>query len=79
MEVYEIRIFKGLKASASVYRTTQTSDFTAIRVARSVAEEGDAIEVWRGMNCIYAEGTNPLFSIRRPAANPRQAELRRAS
>lgn len=50
---FEIRIRKksGLPL---VYSTVLTSAFAAIRRARSLAEAGDLIEVWQGLQCVFS-------------------------
>ena len=52
MQSYEIRVIrKG--AGAVVYAITQLSDYAAIRRARLLSEEGDIVEVWRGLTCVF--------------------------
>jgi len=58
MEVYEIRICKGLRGPASIYRTLQDSDLAAITVALRAAGESDSLEVWKGMDCIHRRSRN---------------------
>ena len=54
MKEYEIRVIrKG--TGATVYSSPQTSDFAAIRRARLLAEDGDIVEVWRGLNCVFTQ------------------------
>ena len=48
MDAYEIRIVKKQKRSPVIYACSQASDHAAIRRARSLIEEGDLVEVWRG-------------------------------
>ena len=53
MDAYEIRIVKKQKRSPVIYACSQASDHAAIRRARSLIEEGDLVEVWRGLDCVY--------------------------
>jgi hypothetical protein len=54
MQDYEIRILnKG--GIAQVYKTVLASAQPAIRRARSLAKGGDMIEVWQGLQCVFAE------------------------
>ncbi len=53
MDAYEIRIVKKQDRSAVIYACAQASDHAAIRRARSLVEEGDLVEVWRGSDCVY--------------------------
>jgi hypothetical protein len=53
MQDYEIRIFrKGILLQ--VYKSALASTFAAIRRARSLAEVGDLVEVWQGLECIFS-------------------------
>ena len=53
MKEYEIRVIrKG--TGATIYSSPQVSDFAAIRRARLLAEDGDIVEVWRGLQlCLH--------------------------
>jgi hypothetical protein len=54
MQDYEIRVIrKG--TGATVYVIPQVSDFAAIRKAKLLSEEGDLVEVWRGLNCVFTQ------------------------
>jgi len=53
MDIYEIRIVKEGRQPI-IYACTHASDHAAIRPAQSLAEEIDIVEVWRGLECIYA-------------------------
>ena len=53
MDAYEIRILRGEKAAPVILACTQASDHAAIRRARSLARDGDLVEVWRGLDCVY--------------------------
>lgn len=54
MDNYEIRIIqKGHKAPV-VYACPHASDYAAVRKAQSLIQEGDELEVWRDMDCIYS-------------------------
>ena len=59
MDAYEIRIVKKQKPSPVIYACSQASDHAAIRRAKSLIEEGDLVEVWRGLDCVYATGVPP--------------------
>ena len=59
MDAYEIRIVKKQKASPVIYACSQASDHAAIRRAKSLSEDGDQVEVWRGMDCVYATSAPP--------------------
>jgi hypothetical protein len=52
---YDIRLRKKGGAAVLTYCTAKESDAAAIRVARAVMEDGDTVEVWKGMRCIYAD------------------------
>jgi hypothetical protein len=58
MTTYEIRVIK--RGSATVYNCPQTSDYAAIRRARLLAEDGDIVEVWRGLNCVFTQAPEHL-------------------
>lgn len=61
MPNYEIRLRKQ-HGGTCAYRANRVSDFAAIRTARSIAADGDAIEVWKDMDCIYvSEGACKLY------------------
>lgn len=53
MQDYEIRIVKK-NGIPQVYNAALVSAFAAIRRARSLAEVGDIIEVWQGLQCIFS-------------------------
>ncbi|MEO8896668.1 MAG: hypothetical protein ABI450_12385 [Rhizomicrobium sp.] len=59
MDAYEIRIVKKQKNSPVIYACSQASDHAAIRRAKSLIEDGDQVEVWRGLDCVYATGMPP--------------------
>jgi hypothetical protein len=50
---FEIRITKN-GGIAKVYKAVLSSAFAAIRRARSLAEDGDIIEVWQGLQCVFS-------------------------
>jgi hypothetical protein len=58
MTSYEIRLIK--EGRATVYNCPQVSDYAAIRRARLLAEDGDIVEVWRGMNCVFTQALEHL-------------------
>ena len=41
-----------------IYACSQMNDHAAIRRARSLIEEGDVVEVWRGLDCVYTSHVN---------------------
>jgi hypothetical protein len=58
MTTYEIRVIR--KGSAAVYNAPLLNDHAAIRRARLLAEDGDIIEVWRGLNCVFTQAPEHL-------------------
>jgi hypothetical protein len=54
VDAYEIRIVKRLAKAPVIYACSHVSDHAAIRRARSLTEDGDQVEVWRGLDCVYA-------------------------
>jgi hypothetical protein len=62
MHDYEIRLFKAEDNHPCIHLTSQASDYSAVRRAKRLAADSDAgFEVWRGLNCVYAEtGRAPL-------------------
>ena len=67
MERYDIRLRKKGGGAVLAYCTTKESDMAAIRAARDAMEDGDTVEVWKGMRCIYAD-ERALSPARRFAA-----------
>jgi hypothetical protein len=53
LDNYEIRIVKKSKA-VFIYASPQASDYAAVRRAQSLVEEGDEVEVWRDLDCVYS-------------------------
>jgi len=53
VHAFEIRIRKKSGIS-QVYSAVLASAFAAIRRARSLAEAGDMIEVWQGLQCVFS-------------------------
>ncbi len=53
MGVYEIRTVKDGR-HPFICACTHASDHAAIRRAQSLTDENDKVEVWRGLDCIYA-------------------------
>ena len=53
MQDFQIRIVNK-SGIARVYHAALASSFAAIRRALALAEIGDVIEVWQGLNCVYA-------------------------
>ena len=60
MDAYEIRIVKKQQPSPVIYACSQASDHAAIRRAKSLIEDGDQVEVWRGLDCVYATSAPPF-------------------
>jgi hypothetical protein len=58
---YEIRILSGGQPT-TVLQAYQISDFAAIRRGHAMAKEDDVVEVWRDINCVYAERHRPAPS-----------------
>jgi hypothetical protein len=54
METYEIRLVTRDYQTSGVVHIMQASDFAAIRRARATPLGDGGIEVWRGLDCIYA-------------------------
>lgn len=57
MHNYEIRIIARNFEAARIVVITQANDFAAIRKACSLTriDEDQGIEIWRGLDCIYAD------------------------
>ena len=53
MERYDIRLRKKGGRAILAYCTAKGSDAAAIRAAREITDDGDTVEVWKGMHCIY--------------------------
>jgi hypothetical protein len=53
LDAYEIRIVKRQKNAPVIYACSQMNDHAAIRRARSLVEDGDLVEVWRGPDCVH--------------------------
>ncbi|MBS0281677.1 MAG: hypothetical protein JSR25_10990 [Proteobacteria bacterium] len=60
MDAYEIRIVKKQQNSPVIHACSQASDHAAIRRAKSLIEDGDRVEVWRGPDCVYATSAPPF-------------------
>ena len=58
MTTYDIRVIR--KGSAAIFSSPQAIDTDAIRRARLLAEEGDIVEVWRGLNCVFTQAPEHL-------------------
>lgn len=56
MDAYEIRIVKKQAKAPMIYACSLVSDHAAIRRAQSLIEDGDLVEVWRGLDCVYSRG-----------------------
>ena len=59
LDAYEIRIVKKQSKAAVIYACSLVSDHAAIRRAQSLVEDGDLVEVWRGLDCVYSRGIPP--------------------
>ena len=59
LDAYEIRIIKKQSRFHVIYACSQASDHAAIRRAKSLIEEGDGVEVWRGLDCVFALSEAP--------------------
>jgi hypothetical protein len=53
MQDFQIRILKK-SGIPQVYNAALASANAAIRRARSLAEVGDLIEVWQGLQCVFS-------------------------
>ena len=53
LDAYEIRILKRRSRTPEILACFQASDHAAIRRAKSLIEEGDGVEVWRGLDCVF--------------------------
>ena len=60
LDNYEIRIVKKSKA-IFVYACPHASDYAAVRRAQSLVEEGDEVEVWRDLDCVYSTHDTPAL------------------
>lgn len=54
MDSYEIRIVKKGRVVPLIYACPHASDHAAVRRAQSLVEDGDQLEVWRGLDCVYS-------------------------
>ena len=59
VDAYEIRIVKKQAKAPVIYACSHISDHAAIRRAQSLVEDGDVVEVWRGLECVYSRGMPP--------------------
>lgn len=62
MDNYEIRIVKKGKGGPFIYNAPQASDDAAVRRAQRLVEEGDELEVWRDLDCIYATSREKVLA-----------------
>jgi hypothetical protein len=58
MHEYEIRVLNVNGQTALIAAGVQLNDHAAVRSAKKLAN-GRKCEVWRGMDCIYADNTAP--------------------
>jgi len=54
MKNYEIRIFRDVKQEPAVIKSSFFGDYAAYVRALFLSRNGDQVEVWRNMRCIYA-------------------------
>ena len=54
MKNYEIRIFRDVKQEPAVIKSSFFGDHAAYVRALFLSRNGDQVEVWRDMRCIYA-------------------------
>jgi hypothetical protein len=59
LDSYEIRIVKKGRKAPFIYACPHASDYAAVRRAQSLVEEGDEVEVWRDLNCVYSTHEMP--------------------
>jgi hypothetical protein len=64
LDAYEIRIVKKQAEAPTIYTCSLVSDHAAIRRAQSLIEDGDIVEVWRGLDCVYSRGGASLGTAR---------------
>ena len=60
MHAYEIRIIRQDR-TATIYSVLLLGDHAAIRRAHNLAQDGDLIEVWRGLTCVYSTIPEPAL------------------
>jgi hypothetical protein len=60
MNDYEIRIVRASDNSQLVITAKLLGDHAAVRRAQMLAGDSDAVEVWRGMNCVYSMVPNAM-------------------
>jgi len=54
MKNYEIRIFRDVKQEPAFIKASFFGDYAAYVRALFLSRNGDQVEVWRDMRCIYA-------------------------
>jgi hypothetical protein len=54
VDTYEIRILHTGGNPPDIFSSSHVSDHAAVRRAHALAKEASAIEVWRGLSCIYS-------------------------
>lgn len=57
MQQYEIRVVRRSGAPL-IYNVGLVNDFAAIRKGQMLIDEGEYVEVWREMTCIYDSRKN---------------------
>ena len=58
LDAYEIRIVRREAKGPMIYACSLVSDHAAIRRAQSLTKDGDIVEVWRGLDCVYSRGVS---------------------
>lgn len=61
MLAYEIRVIKEGIASLTI-ACEHLDDHAAVRRALALSDERDALQVWRGEDCVYAREAATSFS-----------------
>jgi len=54
VHTYEIRITRQGATSPHIIKAVLISAYAAIRRAIALAKEGDLVEVWLGLTCVYS-------------------------
>lgn len=60
MTRYDIRILRKSDNATLFVRANLMGDHAAVRRAKILAGEGDLVEVWRGMTCIYSTNSESV-------------------
>jgi hypothetical protein len=54
MNSYEIRIVRKSDSAQLIVNARLMGDHAAVRRAQMLAGDGDMVEVWRSMTCVYS-------------------------